>query len=73
MNFTILIGWVGSFAAIVISILIAGELMWFADPASLFIVVVGTAFAMLGNITPAMLKSVGRYFKIALFPPKLDP
>jgi chemotaxis protein MotA len=73
LNFTIVIGWVGSFAAIVVSILIAGELIWFADPASLFIVVVGTAFAMIGTITPKMLGGVGRYFKIALFPPKFNP
>ncbi|MCL2637700.1 MAG: MotA/TolQ/ExbB proton channel family protein [Oscillospiraceae bacterium] len=73
MNFTIIIGWVGSFAAIVISILIAGELIWFADPASLFIVVVGTAFAMIGTLTPSMLKGVGKYMKYAIFPPKFDP
>ncbi|MDR2559118.1 MAG: MotA/TolQ/ExbB proton channel family protein [Oscillospiraceae bacterium] len=73
MNITIIIGWIGSFAAIIISILIAGELIWFADAASLFVVVVGSIFAMFATITPTQMKSVGKYFKFAIFPPKFDP
>ncbi|MDR2532495.1 MAG: MotA/TolQ/ExbB proton channel family protein [Oscillospiraceae bacterium] len=73
MNITIIIGWLGAFAAVVISIFIAGELAWFLDPASVFVVIVGTAFAMVATITPEMAKGVGKYFKLALFPPKFNP
>jgi chemotaxis protein MotA len=73
LNITIIIGWIGALAAVVTSIFIAGELVWFLDAASLFIVVVGTSFAMIGNLTPAMLKSVPKYLKYAIFPPKFVP
>ena len=73
MNIAIIIGWVGAFGAIIVSILIAGELIWFADPASVFIVIVGTIMAMMACIPVSRIGSMPKYFKIALFPPKFNP
>jgi len=73
LNIAIIVGWVGSFGAVIASIFIAGELGWFIDGASVFIVFVGTFFGMLACCSPTMMKSIGKYFKIAFFPPKLDP
>jgi len=73
LNIALILGWIGALGAIVVSILIAGQLIWFADAASVFIVIVGTIFAMLACLPVSRMKYLGKYFKIAFFPPKFDP
>lgn len=73
MNIALIAGWVGAFGAVVVGILLAGELIWFADGPSVFIVFVGTIAAMMACLPVSRLSSIPKYFKIAFIPPKFVP
>ncbi|MBQ9382730.1 MAG: motility protein A [Ruminiclostridium sp.] len=72
MNITMIIGWVVSIGLVMYGIISGGEISWFIDIPSLMITVGGT-FGVLIAVSPmSLLKSIGKLFKIALFPPKYD-
>mgnify|MGYP002514669073 CR=1 FL=1 len=73
MNISMIIGWVVAIGLVIFGIMNGGDLMNFVDIPSLAITVGGTLGGLIASFPISMLKDVGKWFKMALFPPKYEP
>lgn len=73
MNLTLIIGFVVAIAMTVYGMVSGGEIGWFVDVPSLFIVVGGTLGAVIANYPGSTLKNIGKLIGLAIKAPKYDP
>ena len=73
MNITLIVGWVLSIGLTLFGMITGGPLTYFYDAPSILITVGGSFGAMVATVQLKHLLNMGKYFKIALFPPKFDP
>lgn len=72
MDITTIIGVVAGFGVMLAGILQSGDLMNFWDPASVFIVVLGTICAIVASFPLSTLKNIPKHFKIVIQGNKFD-
>ena len=73
MNLSLIIGWVLCIGLVMFGMLTGGPLTYFWDPASMAITVGGSFGCMVASVPLSRLFNMGKYLKIAFFPPKFDP
>jgi chemotaxis protein MotA len=74
LNITLIFGIIASFGLTLYGIMAPGtsEILWYYDQASVIITVGGSIMATLAQTPLSDIKNLGKWLKIAFFPPKFD-